>query len=282
MKKLLVCTDGSPYSEVCYDYAMWAARRTDATIDLLYVSDARQFELGIVSDVTGSLGVQPFQGLFNQLQEIEQEKVRLIKTRAYEIFKKHGFNTEKLKFHNRTGFLTDCLQEFEDDALGIDIIMIGKRGENANFATEHLGSTMERVVRSSKYPCFVTSRKYQEIHKILVAYDGSVSSNKVVQFLSRTHSFKDLELHLVSVTENDEHVEQLHKVEGILRESGYEPVVQILIGEPAEQIATYVEHKHIGCVCMGAYAHSMIRHMLIGSTTTDLIRRCRVPILLFR
>jgi len=33
---------------------------------------------------------------------------------------------------------------------------------------------------------------------------------------------------------------------------------------------------------MGAYGHSRVRSLIIGSTTTEMIRSCRVPILIMR
>jgi nucleotide-binding universal stress UspA family protein len=33
---------------------------------------------------------------------------------------------------------------------------------------------------------------------------------------------------------------------------------------------------------MGAYGHSRVRSLIIGSTTTEMVRSARVPLLLFR
>ena len=33
---------------------------------------------------------------------------------------------------------------------------------------------------------------------------------------------------------------------------------------------------------MGAYGHSRIRQLVVGSTTTAMIRSCLVPVLVFR
>jgi nucleotide-binding universal stress UspA family protein len=33
---------------------------------------------------------------------------------------------------------------------------------------------------------------------------------------------------------------------------------------------------------MGAYGHSRIRQLIVGSTTTQVLRRCQIPILLLR
>jgi hypothetical protein len=82
MNKILVCTDGSAYSFVCYDYAAWMAHRTGAALDVLYVSDLRQFEVPMVADLSGSLGVQPYQAVLGKLQEFEQERAKAILEQA--------------------------------------------------------------------------------------------------------------------------------------------------------------------------------------------------------
>ncbi len=33
---------------------------------------------------------------------------------------------------------------------------------------------------------------------------------------------------------------------------------------------------------MGAYGHSRIRNLVIGSTTSAMVRRCKIPVLLIR
>ncbi|RMF23361.1 MAG: universal stress protein, partial [Cyanobacteria bacterium J083] len=38
MKQILLCTDGSLYSQVAYEYAAWLALRIDLKIEILYVT----------------------------------------------------------------------------------------------------------------------------------------------------------------------------------------------------------------------------------------------------
>jgi nucleotide-binding universal stress UspA family protein len=33
---------------------------------------------------------------------------------------------------------------------------------------------------------------------------------------------------------------------------------------------------------MGAYSHSRLRNLLLGSVTTAMMRKCRVPVICFR
>jgi nucleotide-binding universal stress UspA family protein len=283
IKRILVCIDGSmPYTEsVCQD-AMWMAQKTKASLVVLYVSDIRQFEISMVTDFSGSLGVQPYQNLYMQLQEMEREKTRIIQQQVEKIF---APMRDRVTFYQRTGIMVDILHEFESSEMGVDLIVLGKRGENVNFATEHLGSTMERIVRSSTKPCLVSSRDHREIKRILIAYDASPSVHKAIQFLARSEDFRDLEVHLVTAVhdlENTEMVGHIQRTEAILQNAGYNVHHKVVNGEPEEVVSEYVERHGIRMVVMGAYGHSTIRHLLIGSTTTNLVRRCHIPILMFR
>ena len=282
MRKFLVCTDGSQYSRVCCEYAAWLGARAGAEIHIVYVTDLRRFEMPFITDLSGSLGIQPYQGMIGQLKEMEGQKAEAIKADTLKIFEKADRGL-KTVFHHRTGLLVDLLEEMEE---GCDLVMLGKRGESAEAAVEHLGSTMERVVRASGKPCLVTSRSFRDVRKILIAFDGGKSCRKAVSFLAETEAFSGLEVHVVVVAEDtgeeDRGLEQLREAEEKLKEAGYKLNCQMLHGTPEDQIADYVGKQAIDMLVMGAYGHSRIRHLLIGSTTTEMIRRCRIPVLLFR
>jgi hypothetical protein len=55
------------------------------------------------------------------------------------------------------------VDEVEDLEAHYDLIMLGKRGMGAENAVQHLGSNMERVVRTSKKPVLVTSRSFRPL-----------------------------------------------------------------------------------------------------------------------
>jgi len=281
MKRILVCTDGSSYGQVCCQYGAWLAGRTGAAIELLYVTDLRQFEVPLVADLSGSLGVQPYQAILGQLQELEKKKAAVVLEEAERTIRESG-HAGVIDSQHKTGLLVDCLVDQEERA---DIVLLGKRGENANFATEHLGSAMERVVRASKKPCLVTSRAFKPVSRLLLAYDGGASARKAAEFLATSSAMRGLELHLVTVAgpfDPDTALKHLHEAESIVRRGGFKPVCQMLHGTPEDQISAYVSGNDINLLVMGAYGHSRIRHLIIGSTTAEMIRTCRVPVLLFR
>lgn len=281
MKRVLLCSDGSAYSQVCCEYAAWLAGRTACRFEVLYVTDLRQFEVPMIADLSGSLGVQPYQAILGKLQELEQEKAKIVLQEAARFFAERVPSAEVATTH-RTGFLVDCFSDFEKDA---DLVMLGKRGENANFATEHLGSTMERVVRASKKPCLVTSRAFKPIERVLLAYDGGRSGRRALEFLEHDDTLRGLEIHVVIVAARETEeaaLATLREAEERLTKAGFKPVCQMMHGIPEDEIADYIEAMSINLIIMGAYGHSRIRHLVIGSTTAEMMRQCRVPVLLFR
>ena len=282
MKRLLVCTDGSNYSQECCRYGAWLAQQNGASIDVLYVTDIRQFEVPAVADLSGSLGIQPFEGMVAQLKEVEGIKAKFVEEQAHKVFSEAGV-IDVVTFHHETGLLVDVLSSYAE---GADLILLGKRGENANFATEHLGSMLERVLRSADQPCLVTARAFRPITKVAIAYDGGASCKRALEFVVEDALFKSVELHVVSVAEGssceDDAAAWLVEAEMVIQAAGLQSTCQVLGGEVESAIASYVEGQGVDLLIAGAYGHSRIREFLIGSTTTQLLRACHVSVLCFR
>ncbi len=285
MKKILVCTDGSAYSEVCCRYAAWITRQIDIEeVHGVYVSDLWEYDTPFIADLSGSLGVQPYQGMIGQLQALQKEKAAGLERAVRALFKDQGLE-DRIQFHHRTGLLVDSLEQFEEGPDAVDIVALGKRGENANFADGHLGSTMERVVRASSKPCLVTSRKFQPVNRVLFAYDGGESCHRALEWLCEYGFFRDFDVDVVTVNEDrstDAATRRLLEVEDHVRNLGFAARFQVMAGEVDDVLSDYVAHGEFDLLVMGAYGHNRIRQFLLGSTTTVLLQRCKIPCLMFR
>lgn len=53
-------------------------------------------------------------------------------------------------------------------------------------------------------------------------------------------------------------------------------------GQPETELGKLVDHEGFGMLVMGAYGHSRIRTLVIGSTTSEMVRICKVPVVLMR
>ena len=286
MKKILLCTDGSAYSQVSYEYAAWLAQRKPFAIEILYVTDRRGEQATQAADFSGSIGVDSYQQLLSELVELESARAKVNHQRAKIILEeaKQFFSDrhiDEVKLTHETGFLVDLFHKLETNS---DLIILGKRGENANFATEHLGANMERIVRASHKPCLVTPKEFKPIKRILLAYDGGQSCQKAVDYLAKMSEFSDLELHIICATKRDRETASKHLLTAseIVKAGGFNPICEVLEGNPEPEMEKYVVEKNIDFLLMGAYGHSRIRHLVIGSTTAQMLRSSHIPVVLFR
>ena len=53
-------------------------------------------------------------------------------------------------------------------------------------------------------------------------------------------------------------------------------------GAADKVISDMVEKEGFDLLAMGAFSHSRLRTLFIGSTTTEMIRSCKVPVVIFR
>lgn len=291
MKTILICTDGSPFAETSYRYGAYVANRLKAqgaAIDVLCVTDINSQQVVSKGNFCRSIGIDASENLLNCLVELEHEKAKfthhqakLILQTALRTLKAEGIN--RINPIYKTGFLLDCLDEFEQD---FDLIVLGKRGENASFASGNLGANLEKIVRNSRKPCLVTPLKYQPIERLLLAYDGSKNGQKMLEFIKASPLFQGLELHLVTVAKSllDRPImkHRLNQAAKLLQEAQFEPVAHLLEGEPEKAIANYIREKNISLLIMGAYGHNRIRHLVIGSTTDQILKTSNIPVFLFR
>jgi len=106
---------------------------------------------------------------------------------------------------------------------------------------------------------------------------------KAVNYLARNQAFNDIECHMLSVTEPSPKAKKtLESAADLLRDAGYTVETSIKPGQPEKVICETIRSDDSDLLLMGAYGHSRIRNLIIGSTTTAMIRSCKIPVLLFR
>lgn len=283
MSKVIALVDGSVYSESVCDHAAWVAKGKGWPVEVLHVIGRRD-EATDPRNLSGNIGLGARTALLNELAELDAQKAKLSRKRGQAIIEDANARIAaegvEVSARLRIGDLTETLREAEKDA---DLVIIGKRGEGADFASLHLGSNMERVVRASTKPVLVASRAFRPVQKLLVAFDGGKSALKAIDHIARSELFAGLSIHLLTV--GDATTEARRAIEGaaaVLKSAGYDVTTEIAEGQPEKEIADRAEAHDFDLLIMGAYGHSRIRSLLIGSTTTAMIRACKVPVLLFR
>jgi nucleotide-binding universal stress UspA family protein len=284
MNKILACIDGSTYAASVCDHAAWAARRAGATLHLLHALDAHR-EHADHADLSGNIGPGTNASLLADLTALEETKNRLARERGKALLAEAAHRLAASGIATVTaeqlhGALVETVTRLEATA---DLVVLGKRGEHADFAKLHLGSNLERVVRASTRPVLVASRKFEPIEQFLVAHDGGASIRKAIAFATENPLLRGLKCHLLQAGRIDSTAERsLAQAAETLRAAGYEVSAHAEPGEPETVLANALSSHGAQLLVMGAYGHSRIRQLLVGSTTTTMIRTCKVPVLLFR
>lgn len=281
--KIIALVDGSIYSESVCHHAAWIAQRTQAPVELIHVLGRR--EAPEKTDLSGAIRLGARTKLMEELAELDAQRAKLVSHRGRAILEDARAIVDRdgvteITTRLRHGDIVDAIGEIEGEAR---VIVIGKRGEAADFAKGHLGSNLERIVRAAHRPVFVAARGFKPIESVLVAYDGGRSAMKAVDHVSRSSFFVDLPVTVVTVgNETPELTKGLADAKALLAAAGIEAQTRILPGQPDEELGKMVEKDGFGMLVMGAYGHSRIRSLVIGSTTTEMMRSCKVPVLLLR
>lgn len=283
-KPVLTYTDGSVYAQSIYHYSAWAARQLSAPVHVVHMLNAHRERAGL-KDLSGNLGPGASDELLEELVSFEESRNRIERLKGEAILEKAREELARLglthlEAHQYHGTLVEHLEEATGEAA---LLVIGKRGAAHGHARDHLGSNMERSIRASKCPILVTSRETYPLEKFLFAYDGGLSSKKAMAYLLEAPLLKGLTCHLVRVGHATPEVEkEMEAAAERLAAAGYSVERKIISGEPAQVLSVLVEKEELNLLVMGAYGHSKIRQFLVGSTTTEMIRSCRIPVLMFR
>jgi nucleotide-binding universal stress UspA family protein len=56
----------------------------------------------------------------------------------------------------------------------------------------------------------------------------------------------------------------------------------IFTGKEQDEIMKYINAEPVELMVMGAYGHNRLRELLLGSTTSQIIRKSPIPVLLIR
>ena len=272
MEKLIAFVDGSVYSQSVCDHAAWVAGRTGAAVEVHHVLGRREGGPDR-ANLSGNITLGARTALLEELTDLDAQRAKLSQKLGRAILDDAQARLEEdgvkhVSVRLRSGDIIDTVAEAEAEA---GLIVIGKRGEAADFAKLHLGSNLERVVRASSRPVLVAARGFNPINKFMIAFDGGTSGMKAVDHVAHSPLFAGLSCRLLMVgAESAENRKALDGAHAKLEAGGYAVEADILSGQPDTVISEAVEREGIDLLVMGAYGHSRIRNLIIGSTTTEM------------
>lgn len=275
-ERVVALVDGSDYARSTCEYAAWVAKRSGIGVELLHVIPPAK----VKSDLSGAISLGARSSLLAELSELDEARSKLatrhgraILEDAAEIVRAGG--VEDVQQRLRHGDLVETVAEMEPDAR---VLLIGKRGEGAGGTSGDLGSHLERVVRAAKRPVLVCSHAFRPVERVLLVWDGGAAAGRALDRIASLPFYQGLPVQVTSVGRT----EGVEAAVTRLRGAGLEAAAKRLEDGGEGALAGEVAAGDFDMVVTGAYRHSPLRHLMVGSVTDALIRDCKVPLLLVR
>lgn len=278
--KVIACLDGSSMVASVADAAAWVSQTLSAPLTLIHVLDHE----AQAHDQTSETVPHETSRMLSQLASIEQKQKLLSRERGQLVL---DFAHDQIKDNYQIdaqkklieGELVDVLGDISDETR---VLIVGKRGESAG--NEDLGSHLTKLIRASHRPTMVVTEPFTPPTKVLLAFDGSETMVKAINTVASSPLFRNLECHVVMVgAETDEHKEQLNWAENTLVENGIKTHARLLVETDLEKTLNhYAEKVGINMMVMGAYSHTRLRQLMMGSHTAMLLRETNMTLLILR
>ena len=161
--------------------------------------------------------------------------------------------------------------------------VLGVRGQVHDEQNNKIGAKLEAVIRSLHRPILIVNDEFKVPQHIMIAYDGSEAAEKAVEMVAESPLYKGLTCHLVCVNKNTADAESLlQQASEKLKTSDITLITASLSGKADEELCAYQEKHAIDLTIMGAFSHTRLREMLLGSFTVKMLVNTKRPLLLLR
>jgi nucleotide-binding universal stress UspA family protein len=278
VKTILVAVDGSAHADAALEYGLWLARRLQATLVGLHVIDIVSIEGSFLHDISGSLGFEPYLDFTAKMREALRERGRVLLEGFQRRCTEAGVPCDSALGQ---GIVAN---EICDRARLADLVVLGHRGVNEQFSSGLLGSTTESVTRKSPKPVFVAPMQFHAITRPLLAYDGSQRASAAMHAAAEMASALHLPLTVLHVGRDDaaNGAKPVDEARRYLQSYDVEVHAETLVGHAPERIVEFIRERAHDLLFIGAYGHSRIIEMVLGSTTEYVLRNTPCPVFLAR
>lgn len=282
MRKIFAYVDRSPFAESVWKHAVWASKQLGFPIEIVHVIDQ---PTSVVSrDFSGHHWLDNRQAAIEERVRLDELQNRVLANEGRELLdgvadavREAGIAAVSQRLYQ--GTLLDHLREHAGDCL---MAVIGKRGEGAGRDSQHLGRNVERLVRSAHRPILIAAESFAPVERATIAWDGGESSGNAVNLLANRPLLHGVPTTIVHVTGHPDNLPaSLTDAREHLQASGMEVDISGQSGPVADTILQIVANGRSQLLVIGAYGHSRIRHLIIGSSTTEILMRSETSVLVF-
>lgn len=285
MNRILACIDTRGNTDAVIDWAAWAATRLDAPLEFLHVLE-RHPEVAAVTDFSGTIGVDSQESLLKELSEHDGQRSVAMREAGRDLLARArsraaAAGATRLDARLRHGNFVDTAIELQAEA---DLLVLGEHAHVSAQARSRAEHDLERVIRGVSSSVLVaTTSGFEAPQRVVVAFDGSAGARKALARLAQHPLVAGLPV-LVAMVAPDTPLarRQLEEARAALQATGAVAESELAAGEPRQVLPELVKRQAPALLVMGAFGHSRLHQLLLGSTTSNLLRLSDVPVLILR
>ena len=272
-ERIVVALDGSADSRNAADLAIRLAVRFESRLTALFVIDSRLIEgpaIEALAPIWGEINARPFRAeVIQTWNERSRSELDRFEARAA------AAGCMSLERRQVTGLAEEAISEAGRSA---DLVVMGRRGENAGFGIHPIGSTLVRVLRHATHPVLVAGAAPSSgiPLTVMVALDGREASVRALDLAIRYCVATEARIHLLTAGEQraDAWLEPAHRLCSD-HDVAWESVR--LDAEPGNAVDEAIRRWKIDGLFMGAFGHGRIHDLLLGSHTEEIMDAASVP-----
>jgi nucleotide-binding universal stress UspA family protein len=192
--EILVCLDGSSYSQAAIEYATQIALENNASLTGIGVIDLPGIQR---SSGPAPIGAMHYDRLADQ-QHLEE--TREVVSGVLKDFGRHC--QEKGIHHSIHSEMGSPFREIIEESKFHDFIIIGQKTFFRYNIKHEPGNTLDRILHNGLTAALAVPDSVRQIKKVLVAYDNSVQVTKAIQMFLLLHIWNQCDITLLNVNNN--------------------------------------------------------------------------------
>ena len=283
VKQIVVGTDGSTESMAGFQQAVTLARKIGAGVKCVFIVDLRKTQMPFIYSGAAYEGAYerlyvPPDASLRSFYDKLAEDLEEFAAQCMENCRKHA-ESEGISFESvvKSGYPG---VELCNEACSGGLLVVGRRGENAEYKRSVVGSITEDLMRTSPRPLLVCPAFRKEVNTIVFPYDGRLSAEHALQYY--VNGLQNIAKHFVLLLVGEESEEE-HRVEEELSYlQNHDVPVEVVRrqGSVAKETLKLAEEVSADMLILGARGRPRLKDFLVGSTALHVLQKTEIPVLL--
>jgi len=278
IEHILVPVGGSLYSQNALELAVRLAKKFDAAVQGLFIKDIRFIEGPWFKPFRGLVESKSSFELKNGVESSLEKRSESIRSYFDDVCRQAGIEH---KFEAFRGFPSEVIL---NKAKEMDLVVMGKRGENAKWLRSRLGSECSRVLHEINRPLFVVDLTLpEEMKRILLCFAGGYFAQKALELTRQLCEKNGFELSVLTIaTEATRAIKVQAIAKAYFRKHLIKAQYLLSTGDVEKEVNKVKDVWSIDMLVTGGSLHKKYEEFVSFSLADKILSKSNIPVLFVR